>query len=158
MFRLDKGGRMHKVIDRTKLALLAILLAVGVSTPVAAQEKITVIEQATNNSFVDNNEEGDSVGDLLIFENSIYDAGYKNVIGYDSGSCIRIAVGEAWECTWTTSFEDGEIMVQGSFYDQGDSVLAITGGTGAYIGAVGELWVHPRKDDGTEYDFEFEMY
>lgn len=149
---------MHATMNRGAIAGIALAILVGLSAPAMAQQKITVIEQATNNSFVDNNEEGDSVGDLLIFENSIYDAGYKNVIGYDSGSCIRIAVGEAWECTWTTSFEDGEIMVQGSFYDQGDSVLAITGGTGAYIGAVGELWVHPRKDDGTEYDFEFEMY
>ena len=149
---------MHATMNRGAIAGIALAILVGLSAPAMAQEKITVIEQATNNSFVDNNEEGDSVGDLLIFENSIYDAGYKNVIGYDSGSCIRIAVGEAWECTWTTSFEDGEIMVQGSFYDEGDSVLAITGGTGAYIGAVGELWVHPRKDDGTEYDFEFEMY
>ena len=149
---------MHATMNRGAIAVIALAILVGLSAPAMAQQKITVIEQATNNSFVDNNEEGDSVGDLLIFENSIYDAGYKNVIGYDSGSCIRIAVGEAWECTWTTSFEDGEIMVQGSFYDEGDSVLAITGGTGAYIGAVGELWVHPRKDDGTEYDFEFEMY
>jgi hypothetical protein len=52
---------------------------------------------------------------------------------------------------------DGQITVQGPFYDAGDSVLAITGGTGAYSSARGQMKLHPRKPDGTEYDFVYEI-
>jgi hypothetical protein len=47
--------------------------------------------------------------------------------------------------------------VQGPFYDKGDSVLAITGGTGKYAGARGEMKLHYRNEKGTEYDFVYEL-
>jgi allene oxide cyclase len=42
-----------------------------------------------------------------------------------------MVVGESWECIWTTLLPRGQITVEGPFYDTRDSVLAITGGTGA---------------------------
>ena len=46
-------------------------------------------------------------------------------------------------------------MVEGPFYDDRDSVVAITGGTGAYAGAQGEMDLHYRDPAGKEYDFVF---
>jgi hypothetical protein len=47
--------------------------------------------------------------------------------------------GQAWECFWTLSLDKGQLTVEGPFYDSGDSVLAITGGTGEFAGALGEM-------------------
>jgi allene oxide cyclase len=63
--------------------------------------------------------------------------------------------GKAWECFWTLSLADGQITVQGPFLDGGDSVLAVTGGTGAYAGVRGDMKLHARK--GTEYDFIYNL-
>jgi hypothetical protein len=46
-------------------------------------------------------------------------------------------------------------MVEGPFYDAGDSVLAVTGGTGKYAGVGGQVTLHARNAKGTEYDFRF---
>jgi allene oxide cyclase len=124
--------------------------------PAAAQEEIVVIEHATTDAVVDLGEEGDSVGDTLVFSNELYDADDANVVGSDQGSCVRTKKGEAWECTFTATLADGTITVQGAFYDDGrDTTFAITGGTGDYAGASGEMHLHARSD--TEYEFTFEI-
>ncbi len=73
---------------------------------------------------------GDSVGDLLTFGNPVYDAANKVQLGRDQGYCVRVAPGKSWECIWTLMLKDGQITVEGPFLDQGDSLMAITGGTG----------------------------
>jgi len=46
--------------------------------------------------------------------------------------------------------------VQGPYYDHKNSTLSITGGTGAYQGASGEMNLN-AKDGGKEYDFIFHL-
>jgi hypothetical protein len=75
----------------------------------------------------------------------------------DNGFCIRTVVGNAWECAWTTTLEDGQLMVEGPFYDDRDSVNAITGGTGAYSNATGEMDLKYRDPAGKEYDFIYHV-
>ena len=48
-------------------------------------------------------------------------------------------------------------MVEGPFYDDRDSVLAITGGTGRYATARGEMRLHARDAQGSAYDFTFRV-
>ena len=50
----------------------------------------------------------------------------------------------------------GQLTVEGPFYDRKNSVLAITGGTGAYSGAGGEMNLNSRNG-GKEYDFIFHI-
>ncbi len=45
--------------------------------------------------------------------------------------------------------------MSGPFYDTEDSVLAITGGTGEWAGAHGEMRLHARNAEVTAYDFAF---
>jgi hypothetical protein len=66
-------------------------------------------------------------------------------------------VGKAWECNWTMSLKDGQLTVEGPFLDAGDSVLAITGGTGKYAAARGQMKLHARDAKGTAYDFVYEL-
>ena len=57
--------------------------------------------------------------------------------GTDQGDLhCRTLPGKAWECFWTLTLDKGQITVEGPFLDSGDSVLAITGGTGEF-GAIG---------------------
>jgi allene oxide cyclase len=102
--------------------------------------------------------EEDSVGDVLAFANPVFDEADKNQVGSDNGSCIRTAVGKAWECIWTVKLDEGQMTVEGPFYDGGkDSQLAITGGTGTYDEARGEMTLHARNPEETEYDFTYEI-
>ena len=78
-------------------------------------------------------------------------------VGTSQGSCVRIVVGESWECSWTTFLPKGQITVQGPFSDTGDSVLAITGGTGKYRNARGEMELKFHNPAGTKFDFIFHV-
>ena len=100
---------------------------------------------------------GDSAGDILTFANEVFDKDNANKVGSDNGWCARTVVGKAWECIWTTTLAEGQITVEGPFYDTADSVLAITGGTGEYAEASGSLALHARNDKGTEYDFVYKL-
>ena len=101
-------------------------------------------------------EAADNVGDVLTFANDVFDRRDKTVVGHDQGYCVRIVVGESWECTWTTFLADGQITVAGPFYDTRESRLAITGGTGRYADASG--WMELRaREGGTKFDFVFRL-
>src|SRR5579863_7581793 len=112
------------------LVASAVVLMVPVAT--MAAERIEVVEHADTDATLDLGVKGDSVGDLLTWSNPIFDATNKTQIGTDQGYCVRVAVGKSWECTWTTLLKDGQIMVEGPFYDDKDSLFAIIGGTGKY--------------------------
>ena len=123
----------------------------------ASADQLIVVERAASDMVTDLGAKGDSVGDVLTFSNDIYDATNKTLVGHDNGWCVRTVAGQAWECFWTTLLEKGQITVEGPYYDTKDSVLAITGGTGAYASARGEMKLHARDDKGTEYDFAFSL-
>ena len=70
---------------------------------------------------------------------------------------MRVVVGKSWECFWTLLLKHGQITVEGPFLDDGDSVMAITGGTGKYAGAKGSLKLHARDAKGSSYDFLYDL-
>jgi hypothetical protein len=137
----------------------ALLAACGDDGDSGPEGTVHVIEHATTNTtqHVGPPGEKDSVGDILGYANPIFDAENKKQIGTDNGSCIRTVAGDAWECMWTTTLPDGQVAVEGPFYDDRDSVVAITGGTGAYADARGEMDLRYRDPAGKEYDFIFHL-
>ncbi|MGD0502735.1 MAG: allene oxide cyclase family protein [Steroidobacteraceae bacterium] len=139
---------MSRVLGLT--AALAVL-------PAMAGEKIVVVERPVGETSVDLGAKGDSVGDLLVFANKVYDAGNKTEIGSDQGYCVRTIVGKSWECIWTLTLKAGQITVEGPFLDEGDSLMAVTGGTGKYAGAKGSMKLHPRDAKPTGYDFTYDL-
>jgi len=101
--------------------------------------------------------EEDSAGDVLAFANPVFDSENKKQVGTDNGQCIRTAAGKAWECIWTVTLDEGQITVEGPFYDGKDSTLAITGGADEYKDASGQMGLHARNPEETEYDFTYEV-
>ena len=87
----------------------------------------------------------------------IYDRENHVRIGRDQGNCIRVVVGKSWECFWTLILPAGQITSEGPYYDSGDSIMAITGGTGQYSGAKGTLKLHPRDRNSSAFDFTYQL-
>lgn len=144
-----------------KPLLLGIAIAAAgllvLASVASAGGPLTIVERAASDTVTDLGTKGDSVGDVLTFANEVYDENNKTLVGHDNGWCVRTVVGQSWECFWTTLLDKGQITVEGPYYDSKDSVLAITGGTGAYASARGEMKLHARDDKGTEYDFVFNL-
>ena len=140
----------------------ALLLVSGFAAGSLRQQPATVtsikvVERATTDVVIDVGDTGDSAGDILTFANEVYDEKNETQIGTDNGFCFRTAVGSAWECNWTLTLADGQITVEGPFLDAGDSLLSITGGTGKYANAGGQMTLHPRDAKGSEYDFDYAL-
>ncbi len=114
-----------------------------------------LVERHGTETFIDSGKVGDSQGDLLVFSNLLYDGGNLKRVGRDQGTCTRTVVGASWECNWTVLLPKGQITVEGPFNDTSDSVLAIIGGTGAYVGASGQMMLHARDAKGLSYDFVY---
>ncbi|MGX7677691.1 dirigent protein [Jatrophihabitans sp. DSM 45814] len=159
---------MKKVLLVTALSVAAGVTAALAFTGVAAaatnnsahhnsKNRFTVVEHADTDTVADIGPANDSLGDVLAFGNPIYNAQNTLKIGSDQGSCIRTKVGVAYECSWTTTLSGGSLVVEGPFLDAGDSTLAITGGTGKWAAARGQMTLHARNAAGTAYDFTFDV-
>lgn len=143
------------------LTAAVVVAAALAAVPAAAQARvhrsITVVEHATTDSTVDLGATGDSTGDLLTFHNRVYDRRDRRVVGRDQGSCIRIdPQAGSYECAWTVMLRRGHLTVAGPFYDKHDSTLAVTGGTGRYRGARGEMRLRSRAG-GSKFAFAFRL-
>jgi allene oxide cyclase len=118
---------------------------------------IRVVERATTDATTDNAPTGDSPGDVLTFGNALFDEANSQQVGTNQGYCVRIKAGESWECTWTSFFDEGQITVAGPFFDTRNSTLTITGGTGAFDNARGQMQLEFRNSQGTEFNFIYEI-
>jgi hypothetical protein len=151
-----------------RLLVLPAVVALGVltfavvggdaGTTGSGGKVIHVIEHATTDTTTDTGPGGDSSGDILTFANEVFNAADTTKVGTDQGYCIRIVapVPGSYECNWTTFLPKGQITVEGPFFDTSDSVVAITGGTGAYRNARGQMELKSRNG-GTEFDFIFHV-
>jgi allene oxide cyclase len=125
----------------------------------SGETTIKVIEHAETDTVrhIGPASEKDSVGDVLAFANPVFDSEDKKQVGTDNGQCVRTVVGKAWECIWTVSLSGGQITVEGPFEEGKDTTLAITGGTDEYKAASGQMVLHARSEEETEYDFTYEV-
>jgi allene oxide cyclase len=141
-------------------ALAAAAIVAGTSSaqqPQAADGTVHVIEHAITDTEIPTGGGKDVKGNILTFNNPVFNVANKRQVGHDEGFCTRIAPKQGiWECLWTTFLKAGQITVQGPYYDHRNSVLSITGGTGAYRSARGEMNLISRHG-GTEYDFIFHL-
>lgn len=101
--------------------------------------------------FIDEDSPGFSPGDRFVFANDLFHHGRK--IGEDGGACTVTRVsgtGNAtFQCLGTNALPGGHITAQGLTTSEGTrEVLAITGGTGRYKTASGEVRF-TEVDDGT---------
>jgi hypothetical protein len=155
---------------RRILALLVLVVAGAVAAGVALADRgggghgqrhhgkaVHVIEHATTDAVTNQGDgAGDAIGDVLTFTNDVFDPTNSSKVGSDQGYCVRMIVGESWECVFTTFLAGGQLTVEGPFFDTRDSVMAVTGGTGRYANARGSMTLKSRAG-GTEFDFIFRL-
>jgi hypothetical protein len=105
----------------------------------APQTLVTIADARVHGAkVIDVGEPGDSVGDILTFDQPLLDK-QENRIGNNSGTCIRTRVAHSFQCSWTLTMENGSIQVAGREFDKGTSAIAIVGGTGRYAGITGQM-------------------
>jgi allene oxide cyclase len=143
-------------MHRIRNVMLAFFV-IGFGGAHAQDRHLRLIEHATTDTTAHVGAKPDNSGDILTFHNEIFDAADKHRVGSDNGYCVRIEVGKSFECIWTVLLREGQITVEGPFYDDADSVLAVTGGTGVYVGAKGEMRLHARDAKGSAFDFDYEL-
>lgn len=99
---------------------------------------------------------GASPGDMMVFQSDILDSTTRTLVGHDSGWCVRTWTSkELSECTFTLTLADGQISVQGPADRHGATVLAVTGGSGKYSGARGQLKLNTRVGVGIDNHLTF---
>jgi hypothetical protein len=146
-----------RVAAAAALGALGAAGAMLTACPAVAGEQIKVVERPVGETTIHLGAKGDSIGDLLVFANGVFDAANKTQLGGDQGYCVRVVVGKSWECFWTLILQGGQITVEGPFLDSGDSLFSITGGTGKYAGAKGSMKLHPRDAKSSSYDFTYDL-
>lgn len=95
------------------------------------------------------------IGDLVPFTNKLYTGDLKKRVGITAGLCVLIQhvpekKGDRFEASYSFYFgEYGHISVQGPYLTYEDTLLAITGGSGVFEGAYGQVklrqLVYPTK-------------
>jgi len=129
---------------------------------------IHVVEHATTDTIGDADNgtpSPDGLGNVLAFHNQVFDAADKKVVGVDNGQYTRTITSTTstsnngvWECFWTVILPAGQITVEGPYNDNGtDTMLAITGGTGVYQEARGQMRLHVHSNSPLEYDFFYQV-
>jgi hypothetical protein len=150
---------MRRVIG---IVLLAVALVVGNFTLTSANatdngdndDVIRLVAKAVVDEFVDLAPKGEpNPGDLLVFSDDVYWNGNK--VGFLDGTCTftRVtATAGRFHCTATLTLPKGQITIQGAIRIPfegtftGPFYLAITGGTGAYDEAQGQVRVRLLSD------------
>ncbi|XP_010514199.1 PREDICTED: allene oxide cyclase 3, chloroplastic-like [Camelina sativa] len=95
------------------------------------------------------------LGDLVPFTNKLYTGDLKKRVGITAGLCVLIQhvpekSGDRFEASYSFYFGDyGHLSVQGPYLTYEDTFLAITGGSGIFEGAYGQVklqqLVYPTK-------------
>jgi allene oxide cyclase len=157
---LSSGNRRLPALSTLVAMIAAGLIAAAPAVARSARTSsttVTVVEHANTDTEIPTGGGKDVKGNILTFVNPIFNAGDTTQVGHDEGFCTRLDPKKGvWECLWTTFLKGGQITVQGPFYDTRNSTLSITGGTGAYKNARGQMNLK-SLDGGKKYDFVFEV-
>jgi hypothetical protein len=152
---------------RTIGAAAALALAAGATAATAAMSAddgdrdqrgrlhvLHVTRQDVENRLLDLDHSGsDSVGDVNAFSADFYAGDVK--VGIDGGTCTLVRGPAIYHCVATNSFDKGQltVMTLADFSQTAPGHFAITGGTGDYRGAHGEVTYvdnpDPQRDDVT---------
>jgi hypothetical protein len=110
----------------------------------------TVLQKPT--ADIDLGDEGFSLGDQQVFSDDVFAKKGGAKLGFDAGVCTIVRVTDpktfagTAQCVVTVSLAEGQIAAQGLVTFVGDELpapfdIAITGGTGAYKDAGGQVTV-----------------
>jgi hypothetical protein len=143
------------------LAVLTVaMLAIGTTAASAAgrhNRTLRLTATQIDVAFLDLGDPNLSLGDTIVFSDTLTRRGRD--VGEDGGTCTVTDItgysGFMANCVVTLALRRGQITVQGliAFEEETipDATLAITGGTGAYRGASGELDFHQVSETVSRY-------
>ena len=141
-----RNRRLHAAVALAATAATAGAMAATAASDDGSHEDggqvIRLTTKQVHQGFVDHGASGFSTDDQFVFSNDLYRNGEK--VGEDGGTCTvtRIADSGATtlHCLGTNSLPGGQISVQGLAAPQEPFELAITGGTGRYRNARGQVF------------------
>lgn len=143
-------------------------LAVGQSSSQAAgsaatDDDFTLVGRSAQDKDIDVGKKGPSVGDRFVFSENLYEQGSKERIGRLAASCDVAFVeyngkgkptNSLMQCIGTFRLPDGQIAAQGALrWSDETALLAITGGSGRYDDATGEISIKFVSDTKSVYSF-----
>ncbi|MFJ4624579.1 hypothetical protein [Streptomyces sp. NPDC088812] len=140
---------------------LTLTLSAFPATTAQATSAPTVIDLAIGNDGVVQTDVGDpglSIGDEFVYADTLYRNGRR--VGEDGSSCQVTRVdGEriTTNCVLSVQLPQGQITAQSLWTKGADTVrMAVTGGTGAYRGATGELTCNDIQTPQETYHIELD--
>lgn len=121
------------------VSTIAGTIAYGKDDPGPASQQLRYYVHFSPFTLVDIGDRGPSRGDEIVSYDQIFAPSGRNA-GRDTQACVitKLSPLEA-ECTLTFVFADGTITAQYMGRQPPHKIAAVTGGTGRYIGARGEL-------------------
>jgi hypothetical protein len=136
------------VVTTAALVGVAFTALADTSAPARAN-RFRLIEHIDLVTFVDDPPAGDSIGDRFTLDDSLFDATNTRQVGTTFSVCTRIGASPTlFQCEVTVIIGDDSLTAQGGFdFAATSSTLAVTGGTGRYSKARGEVTV--REDPAT---------
>jgi hypothetical protein len=108
---------------------------------------INLIEKTTSSNYVDLGAKGFSPGDEYMFASQFWNVDRTRQIGSNNGYCVVLSP-QAQHCVGTAHLKGGTIEYAGSPGANGGTI-AITGGTGIYREAEGQVVIHNLNSQGT---------
>jgi hypothetical protein len=145
-------------------AIALTALAVGVVSPALGsssddddgKQVIRVVGITTEEEFLDFGAEDFSLGDEFVFSADLRKGG-KEVGTFGAVCTITSLERQQAQCVATASFTDGQITVQGLLTGEPETfVLPVTGGSGEFKGADGEVHVRQVSDTREILTFRLE--
>jgi hypothetical protein len=143
------------------LAVASVQLAFARDHPDADGGQVQVIDLTTRtlqSADINEGAPGPSVGDRSVFSDDVFRDGVK--VGTDGGDCVLVQVtpgatqnaepqAATAQCTATVKLPEGQITAQGlvDFISNEPFTIAITGGTGQYRTAHGEVRVTQESEE-----------
>lgn len=124
----------------------------------AAAKRFTLVGRAQTDGTLRQIEGKDTVGDRIVFNNPIFDEANERQVGIDQGQFVLIdAKGMFYDGAFTLVLDGGSLVAQGRTSNSATTTLAVTGGTGAFRGARGEVTLRPRADATPAFDVLFDL-
>lgn len=158
---------MRRFISVLILAGALLLGSFALTTASAAdKDRADFWLRAVSNQFenIDVGTEGESLGDYFVFSDDLYRQG--RLVGTLEGQCTVTRIDEEagafhQQCLVTALLPEGQLTVQGAIVFEAESdvdrfTLAITGGTGRYDDAAGQVHVRFVSDTETRIRVDLE--
>ncbi|MDX6594118.1 MAG: Allene oxide cyclase [Gaiellales bacterium] len=114
-------------------------------------QHLVLFARTLREDFVNVGGSGEGTGDSIFFEEVLRNAARTRNVGTSAVEC-RIGI-RTFNCAGTLLlFGKGKIMAQGALFDERDSVIPVTGGTGKFAGVGGQLMVTDVSANVVRYD------